>query len=73
MIRNISYTRRGVSSDIQTLRSKLKNESMAEFLTNFEVFGHLMKLEFRVYDITFQTNRYLKRKSSLKLSKFHSN
>ena len=57
----------------KTLRSELKNEKIAEFfLTNFEVFGYLMKHDFRVYDITAQSNPYLKRKSGLKLSKFNA-
>ena len=41
---NISNTRKSVSSDIQTLRSGLKKRGTAKFfLTNFEVFGYLMK------------------------------
>ena len=32
------------------------------FLTNFEVFRYLVKHSFAAYDITFQTNPYLKRK-----------
>ena len=69
----MSYTRRSVSSVIQTPRSELKNEEIAEFfLTSFEVFGHLMKHDFRGY-ITTLTNPYLKRKSGLKLSKFDAN
>ena len=65
--------RRSVSSDIQTPRSELKNEAITEFLTKFEVFGYLMKHDFRVYDIASQTNPYLKRKSGLKLLKFYAN
>ena len=73
-ISNKSYTRRSVSSDIQIPRSELKNEAIAEFfLTNFEVFGYLIKHDFQMYDITSETNPYLKRKSDLKLSKFYSN
>ena len=56
-----------------TPRSDLKNEAVAEFLTNFSVFGYLMKDDFRVYDITSQTNPYLKRKSGLNLTKFYAN
>ena len=40
------------------------------FLTNFKVFGYLMKHDFQVYDIKSQTNPYIKRKSGMKLSKF---
>ena len=41
---NISNTRKSVSSDIQTLRSGLKKRGAADFfLTNFEVFGYLIK------------------------------
>ena len=44
---NMSNTRKSVSSDIQTLKSGLKNEVQAEFfLTNFEVFWYLMKHSF---------------------------
>ena len=44
---NISNTRKSVSSGIQTLRSGLKKRGAAEFfLTNFEVFGYLMKHSF---------------------------
>ena len=43
----ISNTRRCVSSDIQTLRSRLKERGAAEFFLNdFEVFGYLMKHTF---------------------------
>ena len=46
-VRNISNTRKSVSSDIQTLRSGLKKRGAAEFfLTNFEVSGYLMKHSF---------------------------
>ena len=68
----MSYTTRGVSSDIQTPRSELKNEAIAEFLINFEVFRYLMKHDFRVYDIS-RKNPYLKRKSGLNLTKFYGN
>ena len=44
---SISNTTRSVSSDIQTLRSGLKKkEAQTSFLTNFEVFGYLMKCAF---------------------------
>ena len=72
LISNLSYTR-SVSSDIQTPRSELKNEVISEFFsTNFEVFRYLMKHDFRVYDISSQTNSNLKRNSSLKSSKFYA-
>ena len=48
-ISNILNTRKSVSSGIQTLRSGLKKRGAAElffFLTNFEVFGYLMKHSF---------------------------
>ena len=57
-VRNLSYTT-NVSSDIQIPRSELNNEEIAEFLTNFPVFGCLMKHDFRVYDIISETNPYL--------------
>ena len=45
--RNISNTIKRVSSDIQTLRSRLKKRGAAEFFFNdFEVFGYLMKHTF---------------------------
>ena len=45
---NISNKRKSVSSDIQTLRSELKKQGAVEFfLTNFKVFGYLMKLSFK--------------------------
>ena len=67
--RNI-HEKECVASDIQTSRSELKNEAIAEFffLTNVEVLGYLMKHYFRVYDIAS-----LKRKSGLQLSKFYAN
>ena len=44
---NISNTRKRVSSDIQTLRNRLKKRGAAEFFLNdFEVFGYLMKHTF---------------------------
>ena len=44
---NISNTKKSVSSDIQTLRVMLKKRGAADyFLTNFEVFGCLMKHSF---------------------------
>ena len=52
----MSNTRKSVSSDIQTLRSGLKKRGAVEFfLTNFEMFGYLMKLFFRVFDIASQS------------------
>jgi len=45
---NISNKRKSVSSDIQTLRCELKKQGAMEFfLTNFKVFGYLMKLSFK--------------------------
>ena len=47
MVSNISNTRKRVSSDIQTLRSRLKKRGAAEFFFNdFEVFGYLVKYTF---------------------------
>ena len=43
---NISKTRRRVSSDIQTPRSRLKNEAQPSFFNDFEVFRYLMKHTF---------------------------
>ena len=44
---NISNTRKSVSSDIQTLRSKSEKRGAAEFfLENFKVFEYLMKHSF---------------------------
>ena len=43
----ISNKRKRVSSDIQTLRSRLKKTSSSRvFLNDFEVFGYLMKHTF---------------------------
>ena len=47
VLSNISNTRKRVSSDIQTVRSRLKKRGAAEFFLNdFEVFGCLMKHTF---------------------------
>ena len=43
----LSLARKRVSSDIQTLRSRLKKRGVAEFFLNdYEVFGYLMKHTF---------------------------
>ena len=60
---------RSVSLDSQTPRNEVKNK----MLTNFEVFGYLMKNDCQVYDVASPTNPYLKRKSGSKLSKFYAN
>ena len=47
LVCNISNTRKRVSSDIQTPRSRLKKRGAAEFFLNdFEVFGYLKKHTF---------------------------
>ena len=70
---NRSNTRKSVSSDFQTPRSRLKKQGTAEFfLTNFEVFGNRRKL-FRVFDIASQTIDYSWRNSKQKFTKFYDN
>ena len=69
---NISNTRRCVSSDIQTLRSRLKKRGAAEFFLNdFEVFGCLMKHTFECSDMASQMINNSWRNSRLKLAKFY--
>ena len=65
---NISKTRKSVSSDIQTLRSGLKNEAQAEFLFFNHLWSVLISDEtlFRVLDIASQSidNSEIQSKSS---------
>ena len=48
-----------------------KKEARAEFLTIFEMFRNQIKQDIRLYDLASQKTPHLKRKSGLKLSKFH--
>ena len=49
-----------------------KTRRQPSFLTNFKFSEYQMKHDFRVCDITSQTNPYLKRESGLKLSRFYA-
>ena len=64
----VSNTRRLVSSNIQTLRSRLKKRGAADF----EVFGYLVK-HFRMFDMASQTINDSWRNSGIKLAKFCGN
>ena len=66
----ISNTRKHVSSDIQTLRSKLKKRGAAEFFKRFPVRGVWISDEthFRVFDMASQMVNNSWRNSRLKLA-----
>ena len=71
---NISNTRKSVSSDIQTLRSRLKKRGAALFILNdFEMFGYLMKHTFECRDMASQMINNSWRNSRLKLAKCYGN
>ena len=71
---NRSNTRKSVSSDFPTPRSRLEKRGAAEFfLTNFEVFGNTRKHSFPVFDIASQTIDNSWRNLKQKFTKFYDN
>ena len=71
---HISNTRKSVSSDIQTPRSRLKKRGTAEFfLKRLRGVWISDKTDFRVFDMASQMIKNSWRNSRLKLAKFYGN
>ena len=70
---NISNTRKLVSSDIQTLRSRLKKQGAAEFFKRLRGVWISDETHFRVFDMASQMINNSWRNSRLKSAKFYGN
>ena len=69
----LSNTRKRVSSDIQTLRSRLKNEAQPSFFKRLRGVWISDETHFRVFDMASQMINNSWRNSRLKLAKFYGN
>ena len=70
---NISNMRKNVSSDIQTLRSRLKKRGAAEFFKRLRGVWISDETHFRVFDMASQMINNSWRTSRLKLAKCYGN
>ena len=70
---NISNTRKSVSSDIQTPRSRSRKRGAAEFFKQLQGFWISDETHFRVFDMVSQMINNSWRNSRLKLGKFYGN
>ena len=70
---NISNARRCVSSDVQTLRSRLKKRGFFSFFKQLRSVWISDEAHFHVFDMASQMSNNSWRNSRLKLAKFYGN